>query len=258
MLFNIISHWPDILKAIAAIVVFVSGTAFALNVLFTLLGVTAKLVGLDKVAAAMTKAAGAVSWFGAEVHVLAIRWGILPADQKKPDAPAGGATASGSVFADLGDEPVIPVARSLKRACASLVAIVVVVMTAGLVASQIEGCSSCPTAQPPQGAQASAIVLRVDDAVSASEAAMTGKGLTAASSPKLAERVAAVRVHLLKIKSGEVSFWCSAKNLYDELVALEGEVVAAGLPIPSQLTEALQLTQWAVDRIGCSCPAGGA
>jgi len=113
------------------------------------------------------------------------------------------------------------------------------------------GCPKCPTTPPPPAPQASAIVLRVDDAVSTTEASML-------SHPKLTEKVAAARLHLLKIKSGEASFWCGAKSLYDELVALEGEVVAAGLPIPPQLTEALQLVQWAVDRVGCTCPAGGA
>src|ERR1700687_3480870 len=88
MLFNIISHWPDILKALAAIVVFVSGTAFALNVLFTMLAGLANLIGFPKASIALGKAAAAVSWFGAEVHVLAIRWGIIPTEEKKPAAPS--------------------------------------------------------------------------------------------------------------------------------------------------------------------------
>ncbi|GAC1581650.1 MAG: hypothetical protein NVS3B7_16800 [Candidatus Elarobacter sp.] len=84
MLFNIISHWSDFAKLLAAIVVFATGTASALNLLFTALAIVARLFS-DRLSAGFVKAAKIVSDFGVEFQKVAIRVGLL-ADQPVPSA----------------------------------------------------------------------------------------------------------------------------------------------------------------------------
>jgi hypothetical protein len=115
------------------------------------------------------------------------------------------------------------------------------------------GCHPCPANAPPSTAEASAIVLRVQDATAATKSAMSSAKLSSVHAGRL-------EAHMSKLSLTPGSVWCDAAALYDELVALEQEVVSAGLPVPPQLTEAMLLVKWAVDRSTCECrvPAGGA
>ena len=184
------------------------------------------------------------------VIFIALGTGMAPLANKFPPVAAPWIIGIGSVFTLLGGILALfspqPQAKDGKSA-PTVPPLPVLLALLLLLVAPLVGCPKCPSTPPPSAPQASAIVLRVDDAVSTTETALSAKAA------KPSAKLDAVRAHVIKLKASPASFWCEAKALYDELAALEGEVVAAGLPVPAQLTEAIQLVQWAVDRELCYC-----